>query len=86
MRLDELAREQFFSLDSGVREAVAKKLKQLEREDLKSRHLAHGSEEYVEEVGQYRIIFKLVKESKLKRVGFIGKHKEYEKWCKGALL
>jgi len=78
--LDEIARRQFFELDQSVRERIAKKLKQLEREDLQSRHLEYGVPVFVEEVGQNRIVFKIRDDIKEKRVVFIGKHKDYKKW------
>ena len=77
---EEKARKQFLQLDKSMQERVAKKLKQLERDDLPSRHLKHGVPVFVEEVNQYRIIFKTREDLKEKRVGFIGDHKEYEKW------
>lgn len=80
--LEEDARKMFLKLDNSVRERIGKKLKQLELEESNSRHLEHGVPVFVEEVGQYRIVFKKREELKQKRVVFIGDHKEYEKWYK----
>ncbi len=46
------------------------------------RHLKKGAKFFVNEIGQYRIIYKVFKEKKEIRFYFIGKHKEYEKWFK----
>ena len=80
--LDETARKQFLGLDRSIQERIAKKLKQLERDDLRSRHFEHGIPVFVEEVGQYRIAFKTREDLKEKRVVYIGRHKDYEKWYK----
>ncbi len=77
---EEKARKQFLQLDKSMQERIGKKLRQLEREDFPSRHLKHGVPVFVEEVNQYRIIFKTREDVKEKRVVFIGDHKEYEKW------
>ena len=82
--LEDSAKEQFFALDQAVKEEVRKKLKQIERDDKRSRHLRHGLPAFVEECGQYRIGFVLCERLKQKRVVFIGKHKEYETWCRTA--
>ncbi len=74
------ADEMFCKLDRSVRLAVAKKLVQMQRDDKRARHLEHGSPYFVEEVGQYRICFRLVEKDKHKQVLFVGDHKEYEKW------
>ena len=78
--LEEEPRKVFLELDKTLKEQIAKKLKQLERDDLQSRHFKHGVPVFVEEVSQYRIVFKKIEEGKQKRVVFIGDHKEYEKW------
>ncbi|MEW5955732.1 MAG: hypothetical protein AB1626_04330 [Candidatus Micrarchaeota archaeon] len=77
---EENAEKQFYNLDKSIQERIVKKLKQLERDGLPSRHLQHGVPVFVEEVGQYRIVFKLRQDLKQKRVVFIGDHKQYEKW------
>lgn len=80
--LEGKAREQFLKLDKTIKEQMAKKLKQMERDDFDSRHFKHGVPVFVEEAGQHRIVFRKVEETKQKRVIFIGDHKEYEKWFK----
>jgi len=78
--LDETSRKQFLGLDKPIKERIEKKLRQLEREEFKSRHFRHGVPVFVEEVGQYRIAFKIREDLKEKRVVYIGKHGDYEKW------
>ena len=80
--LDETPRKQFLDLGKPIKERIEKKLRQLEREDLKSRHFRRGVPVFIEEVGQYRIAFKIREDLKEKRVIYIGKHKDYEKWYK----
>ena len=65
-------------LDKAVKLQILKKLVQMEREDLKSRHLKKGLAYFVEEAGQYRICFS--QEEKTRKVWFIGNHKQYRKW------
>ncbi|MBI5225541.1 hypothetical protein HY989_06745 [Candidatus Micrarchaeota archaeon] len=76
------AKKQYLSLDNSVRERVIKKIKQLEQDNFKSRHLKYGNPCFVEEVGQYRICFVLDASKGIKNIMFIGDHKEYEKWSK----
>ncbi len=78
--LESEAREQFLSLDGAIRERIGKKLMQLCRDDLGARHLRHGSPHSVAEVGQHRIAYKIREDLKVKRVNFIGDHKQYEAW------
>lgn len=84
--LDEDARKRFLALDNSVRKIIGKKLVQLEREDLQSRHLKRGAPVFIEEVGQYRIVFKKRenekdgKRTKEKLVVFVGDHKHYKEW------
>lgn len=80
--IDGEAREQFFALDGSIRLSIEKKLEQLRRDDLISRHLRKCSDHFVAEVGQYRIAFKVRDDVKVKRVVFIGDHKAYERWYK----
>lgn len=77
------AAKQFLRLDKAIQVKIAKKLKRLEGKDARSRHLGHGLPVFVEEVGQYRIVFKTREDLKQKRIVFIGDHKEYEKWYRG---
>jgi len=78
--LDDYARKNLSRLDKSVREAVCKRLHRLELDDFEPRHLKHGVPFFVEEVGQYRICFKIRYELGEKRVYFIGDHDAYGKW------
>ncbi len=44
------------------------------------RHEKHGLNYFVDEIGQYRILFTSDENSKTRRFYFIGDHKEYEKF------
>ncbi len=76
------ASEQLSRIDRSMRGQLGKKLTQMEREDLMSRHMKLGLPYNVVEVGQYRICFRINIQNKIKWVYFIGDHKEYEKWVK----
>lgn len=67
------------SLSPDLRKRIWKKVLQIER-GLPGRHLEHGVEFFVEEVGQYRICYKSMEDAKVRRFYFVGKHKDYEKW------
>ena len=69
----------FESLDRGVQLRIVKKIKQI-LDGLPGRHLEHGADYFVEEVGQYRICYKSFEDRKARRFYFVGIHKEYEKW------
>ncbi len=77
---DDEAKEDYWALDYSVRLRIEKKLLQLGRVDLTSRHLRHGSPHFVAEVGQYRIAYKILDDRMIKRVMFVGDHKAYERW------
>lgn len=72
--------ESYTALDKSMRYQIDKKLSKMERDDLVSRHLRHGLPIFVEEVGQYRIAFKVREDLKQKRIVFIGDHKAYDRW------
>ncbi|MDO8554541.1 MAG: hypothetical protein Q7S22_07065 [Candidatus Micrarchaeota archaeon] len=44
------------------------------------RHEKHGLDYFVDEIGQYRVLFTSEETSKIRRFYFIGDHKEYEKF------
>lgn len=44
------------------------------------RHEQHGVEYFVDEIGQYRVLFTSDESTKTRRFYFIGKHKEYDKF------
>lgn len=82
--LDAPAAAALLRLDRSNRMRVEKKLIQLRRDDLSSRHLRHGLPAFVEDVGQYRVCFFADELLKEKHVVFIGDHKDYEKWFRSA--
>jgi hypothetical protein len=71
-------------MDKSVQFRLAKKLRQLERPDLRWRHLRHGLPHEVAEVSGYRIAFLTNDALKTRVVDFIGTHKQYELWFKQA--
>jgi len=70
----------FKKFDKGIQQQILKKFEQMEQ-PLQSRGL-HSSRFQVEEIGQYRIALKIDKESRIKKIQFVGNHKQYEKWYK----
>ncbi len=70
--------EYFQPLDEGVKERIAKKIGKI-LEYPNKRHLKKSSF-FVDEVGQYRIIYRVFEDEKLVRFYFVGTHKDYEKW------
>ena len=71
--------EFFKKFDKGLSGRVWKKILQL-RQPIKHRHLQHGLPFFVEEVAGNRILFKTFENEKLKKVFFVGTHKQYKKW------
>jgi len=71
--------EYYAALDNSIKERAKKQLRKL-KEGLDGRHLKHGLDYFVLEFGQHRICYKTFAERKVKRVYFVGDHKEYEKW------
>lgn len=69
----------FAHLDNLIRQILLKKLEQL-KAGLPARHLKHGVDYFVAEVGQYRICFKNDEKNKVRRIYFAGDHKDYDKW------
>ena len=55
---------------------------QLKEKDKKRRHLKYGEPFFVDEVGQYRIVYEINNEEIVILVLFIGKHKDYENYLK----
>ncbi len=68
----------FYALDEGIKERVAKKIDKI-LEYPNKRHLKKSSF-FVDEVGQFRIVYMIFEEDKLVVFYFVGTHKEYEKW------
>jgi len=69
----------FERLPEDLKARVVKKLKQI-LNGLPGRHLKHGLDYFVEEVGQHRICYKTFEERKVRRFYFVGDHKDYERW------
>lgn len=69
----------FKRLDKGMRGRVWKKVQQLKQAPA-SRHLKQGPDFFIAEIGQYRIAYRVFEPRKVKRIYFVGDHKEYEKW------
>ncbi|MDP2666492.1 MAG: hypothetical protein Q8P05_03260 [Candidatus Diapherotrites archaeon] len=71
----------FDKMDRQVQERIWKKIQQ-QKEETSLRHLNHGIEFSVLEIGQYRVALKIVEKTKEKEIRFSGNHKQYEKWYK----
>lgn len=71
--------EYYGQLDGGLQIRAKKLLRKL-KEGLDGRHLKYGVDFYVLEFGQYRMCYKKFEEQKVKKLYFVGDHKEYEKW------
>ena len=71
----------FQLLDRNIKERISKKIAKILVYPTK-RHLKK-SPFFVDEIGQYRIIYRIFEENKKVRFYFVGTHKEYEKWYKG---
>ena len=70
----------FQPLDKSIKERIAKKVGKILGSPTK-RHLKK-SLFFVDEIGQYRIIYRIFEENNKVRFYFVGTHKEYEKWYK----
>lgn len=68
----------FDPLDNSIKIKIVKKIKKILEGSTTSRHLKYGKDLYVEQVGQYRILYKTTDNAR--RFYFVGDHKEYEKW------
>ncbi len=64
-------------LDKSIKERIVKRIGRM-RDEPVGRHMKHGLDFFVEEIGQCRIVY--VCESQEKLICFVGTHKEYEKW------
>ncbi len=71
----------YSKMDNSQRIPIAKKVKKLKQKK-KKRHLYYGLPFSVDEVNQYRIVYKTFEKEKFVRIYFIGDHKQYEKWLK----
>ncbi len=70
--------EYFGTLDESIKIKVVKKLARILKYPFK-RHLKK-SLFFVDEMGQYRIVYHIFEQTKTVRFYFVGTHKEYEKW------
>ncbi|PIU21262.1 MAG: hypothetical protein COT15_03245 [Candidatus Diapherotrites archaeon CG08_land_8_20_14_0_20_34_12] len=68
----------FIKFDKSVQEKILKKIAQLKLE-ISARHLYYINC-YVVEAGQYRIVFKTDERVLIRKIVFVGNHKQYEKW------
>jgi len=75
--LQEDAKESLMEMDASARNRIIKRIARM-RGQPPGRHLRHGLDFFVEEVGQYRIVYTFEEDKKI--IYFIGSHKEYEKW------
>ena len=73
--------EYFKKFDAQTQKRIMKKIDQMEK-PLAARGL-RSSRYQVEEAGQYRIAFIQYEETGIKKIYFVGNHKQYEKWYKG---
>jgi len=81
--LEEEVRRKILSVDKSLTVRFVKAIAAL-RVKPAGRHLRHGADCFVVEMGQYRIAYRCDEKKKEKLVVFIGDHKEYEKWYSGA--
>ncbi len=71
------AAESLDKMDSSIKERVIRRIARM-REESAGRHMKYGLGFFVEELGQYRIVYACDEDTKI--IYFIGDHKEYEKW------
>jgi len=69
----------FIILDNIIKERITKKIKKI-LEFPKKRHLSKKANFFVDEAGQYRILYRVFEETNEVRFYFVGNHKQYEKW------
>ncbi len=73
----------FQHLENGIKARISKKIWKILNYPNK-RHLKK-SQFFVDEVGQYRILYMVFEETRKVRFYFVGTHKEYEIWYKQGL-
>jgi len=69
----------FEGLDKGTRERVARKIRKIIGFPQK-KHLKGKARFFADEVGQYRIIYRVFEEDKTVVFYFVGDHKDYKRW------
>ena len=67
----------FSALDNSIKRKLLHKMDQM-REKPPGRHLRFGSDFFVEEMGQYRILYAV--DGNAKVIYFAGTHKDYERF------
>lgn len=66
-------------LDHAMKERVSKKILKI-IEFPSKRHMKKGANYFVDELSQFRIVYRVFENQKEIRFYFVGTHKEYEKW------
>jgi mRNA-degrading endonuclease RelE of RelBE toxin-antitoxin system len=72
-------REHIKKMDFSIKKRLLERILRM-KTDEPGRHLKHGLGYFVENVGQYRIVYRVNGDEKF--IFFVGDHKEYEKWYK----
>jgi len=73
--------ELFEKLEIELKDRISKKIRKI-LEFPQKRHLRKGLDYFVDQAGQYRIVYQVIEEQNEIRFFFVGNHKEYEKWFK----
>ena len=71
--------EYFDKLENQIKERTVRKIQKI-LECPQKRHLEGGAKYFVDEIGQYRILYMVFEEGQEVRFFFVGNHKQYEKW------
>ncbi|MFA5246364.1 MAG: hypothetical protein WC408_00550 [Candidatus Micrarchaeia archaeon] len=79
--VNEAVEKKLQKMDNAISERLIRLIARM-RSTEPGRHLKHGLDFFVEEEGQYRIVFRFTNQEK--RIHFAGDHKEYEKWYRKA--
>jgi hypothetical protein len=69
----------FVKMDKTVQIRVYKKILQL-KTGVQGRHLEHGVSFFVKEVAGWRIVYSSDEPSRMRKIYFVGSHKDYETW------
>jgi len=76
-------RKVLMAMDKSIRGRIIQRIARM-RNEPPGRHLRHGLDYFVEQAGQYRIIYIL--DDNKKEIYFIGDHKEYERWYRRKII
>lgn len=74
-------KEGFEKLEETVKERARRKIIRILNSPYK-RHLKHGVDFFVDEIGQYRLTYKIFELQAEIHFYFIGNHKEYDAWLR----